>query len=134
MIKTNSMQVTPTATGTAEPTENKAERSSTENADETALPLNWSELQDEYGRTYFYNSVSGASSWYRPTGDSEEVIVGDWLQQFDENGNEYWVNQVSGESAWELPGQESQQDDDDDDGDVAASSSAMGAGAYSIEL
>jgi hypothetical protein len=119
-----------------------------ENVDGTPLPANWSELEDEYGRTYFYNSSTGASSWYRPVEESGEVVVGDWLQQFDENGHQYWVNQISGESAWEIPSeapahQLSDGDDQEEhegggeefvDRQSIGSRSAATAGGYSIEL
>lgn len=71
----------------------------------------WIEQVDEHGQTYYYNSLTGETSWTKPNQDGATllsggdgvVMVGDWAQQFDENGQEYWVNQITGESAWEIP-------------------------------
>ena len=38
-------------------------------ADPNALPEGWTEVADETGQVYFYNSADGSTSWERPTED-----------------------------------------------------------------
>lgn len=67
---------------------------------EGATAAGWTELVDEYHRTYYYNEATGESSWGNPA--LGEVRRGEWVQTFDESGVMYWVHQVTGESAWEV--------------------------------
>lgn len=117
----------------------------------------WVQQKDMLGRIYFYNELTGESSWEDPnapkpaTTDSapQPVMKGDWLQQFDESGNEYWVNQVTGQSEWVLPDDVKDPNDQGDEDepisvlkqlgspsiyDTNASQFSATAGDYTIEL
>ncbi len=118
------------------------------------LPPGWVAAQDDYGRTYFYNSDSGESSWVDPRGSQHEldkkVSKGEWDQYFDDNGTEYWVNRITGQSSWNGPTEGDTYDDDVDEEDLAsknrrlradadgfgtnASQYSISAGDYTIEL
>ena len=91
----------------------------------TSLPPNWQQLRDEQDNEYFYNSVTGASSWERPTGVGAPTTmagaIGDWEQIMDESGQPYWLNTVTGVSQWEAPAE-------------SVGVGAIGGGGYSIEL
>lgn len=110
----------------------------------------WTELVDEYQRTYYYNEATGESSWANPA--LGEVHRGDWLQTFDESGIMYWVHQLTGESAWDVttegePVESTGADLEEDDGsahnsagkspgiyDTVNSQYSATAGDYTIEL
>jgi hypothetical protein len=123
------------------------------------LPPGWVEVHDDYGRTYYYNSASGESSWIDPRGAHTEtasivdkkVSRGEWDQYFDDNGTEYWVNRVTGQSSWNIPAEDPDTYEDDvDEEDLAsknrrlrteidgfgtnASQYSISAGDYTIEL
>jgi hypothetical protein len=93
----------------------------------------WIELNDDEGNVYYYNQVSGETSWNKPNAEGTsthanygEVRQGDWIQLQDAEGNIYWFNEISGESAWEIPVTEQPE------GDEAYHS--VSAGGYTIEL
>jgi hypothetical protein len=87
-----------------------------------SLPAHWAAYLDDSGSMYYYNDVTGESSWEPPAASAEDsagqqqpggsgveftegnaVMVGDWQQMHDENGQEYWVNVNTGVSEWTLP-------------------------------
>lgn len=103
----------------------------------------WSEIQDAHGQVYYYNTVTGETSWTKPgdvddAHDVDTVRHGDWVQHQDENGNFYWYNELSGESAWELPSDEPEEYHMNDDHAVASQGqpayASASAGGYTIEL
>jgi cell division protein FtsB len=85
--------------------------------DSAGLSSEWARLTDELGNTYYFNSVTGVSSWSLPSGkeatqgllfapDSPNLDgqrLGDWVQVLDDTGRGYWYNEVTSESSWELP-------------------------------
>jgi hypothetical protein len=135
--------------------------SNTSTTERLAFPDGWEELQDEFGRTYFYNASSGESSWNdprRPTSSAtgkSKISRGDWDQYFDDAGTEYWINRLTGESSWNVPAENESSDAaadvDEEDlaskqrrekgmsavGDMYASNTSqfsISAGEYTIEL
>lgn len=101
----------------------------------------WIQVAQDNGEHYYYNNVTGESSWTLPeeVHDSNvnvdsyvhnEVRNGDWVQLQDDNGNFYWYNVVNGESAWQLPDMEAEESHGLDE----SQKSAMSAGGYTIEL
>jgi len=99
--------------GTKAPVSTHLEGSLPGAEDSTMSTSDWQPAQDEHGNTYYYNTVTGASSWEVPAElaggftESTDAFVGmtfgDWAQMFDKDGNEYWVNSLTHESVWELP-------------------------------
>ena len=82
-----------------------------------ALPEGWVETGDEAGNIYYYNEVTGESSWDWPSGESsagnyqqEHQGVGGvggggkdvsgWQTLQDDVGNWYHFNPMTGESRW----------------------------------
>lgn len=104
----------------------------------------WVELMDENNNTYYYNSITGETSWTKPSqsssgdvsagGAEEEEDLGDWIRQYDENGREYFLHQISGESVWEIPKEESGLGGNPSIYDTQVSQYSATAGDYTIEL
>ena len=88
----------------------------------------WMEIQDDEGRTYYYNSKTEATSWDRPADfkeKTEKIIVsetkkgmvedapvkdkeqstegGDWTQVQDDEGPTYYYNTKTEETSWDRP-------------------------------
>ena len=76
----------------------------------------WTEIYDEaYQKTYYYNSVTGETSWdvpadyYPPATSSDATSAGatssgDWVPVYDEaNQKYYYHNQATGETSWDPP-------------------------------
>ena len=57
---------------------------------------------DDDGRNYYYNNITGETSWEMPDGwvPAEEEI---WVKNMDAAGNTYYFNQLSQETAWFPP-------------------------------
>ena len=64
------------------------------------------------GRTYYYNKVTGESSWSPPAapvqpppGVMQPAPESEWQTQVDRaSGKTYYINRVTGESSWSPPG------------------------------
>ena len=109
-----------------------AEKSGGENTDTLAVVTKseddpeWEEIADEEGNKYYYNSVTGESSWEKPlsllraamafqTGTPHAQTAApmvdeantpadlEWEQVNDEEGNQYYYNSSTGESRWDVP-------------------------------
>lgn len=71
----------------------------------------WEALQDDEGRTYYYNQDTQETVWELPEGaevkqdDSAAPIrrIGPWLVYTTDDGREYYYNETSGETTWENP-------------------------------
>ena len=75
------------------------------------------QVDDSSGATYYFNTVSGESSWTAPEGWESEVNAEteasaaeapteeeEWTEVLDEgSGQTYYFNSVTGESSWEKP-------------------------------
>jgi hypothetical protein len=114
------------------------------------------EAYDNDGNKYYYNTITGESSWEIPVDyievtpvyenyDEHEVNdvirIGDWMQQFTEDGHIYWTHEITGESTWETPIDDkdflfsyNSQDHSQSDPISMYTNSKVSAGDYSIEL
>jgi hypothetical protein len=89
------------------------------------LAGDWAKVSDGLGNEYYFNTVTGESSWTIPTdgqNPTEVVTAGDWVQLQDTEGRTYWLNKVTNASQWELPK------------GVSSKSLQSSTGGYSIEL
>ena len=75
-------------------------------AAEDALDLmklaGWKMGSDSVGTNYYYNWVTGESSWERPDG-WEPPVADVWVKNTDQKGNVFYFNQVTQETAWFPP-------------------------------
>ena len=54
------------------------------------------------GKFYFFNRISGLSSWEEPSLNSSTESK--WIKVFDENeGKDYYYNSETGETTWDEP-------------------------------
>jgi len=60
-----------------------------------SVESSWTECYDQDNNRYYYNAVTGESSWEMPTSD--------WVECADEQGNKYFYDQITGATQWELP-------------------------------
>lgn len=80
------------------------------------IPHDWEAVKDAEGRTYFWNKVSGESTWTIPaddsttngsqkTGDGEGFPLPENWEECDtgDGVSTYYFNRVTGESVWERP-------------------------------
>lgn len=67
-----------------------------------ALPEGWGAYQDDQGRTYYANPMTGETSWDPP---APAVVLPDgWTAHQDpETGKTFYANVTTGESSWEPP-------------------------------
>ena len=85
----------------------------------------WEAIQDDEGRTYYYNTVTGESSWEAPPGFTggaaasatgadeqaaeEQAAAAEsdqpqrWTGYKDDEGRTYYYNETTGETQWERP-------------------------------
>jgi hypothetical protein len=58
----------------------------------------WQIFTTETGEKYFYNSITGESSWEDPW-----LKVEEWKAFYDEEGELYYYNTKTGQTSWEAP-------------------------------
>jgi hypothetical protein len=66
-----------------------------------AGPPGWTSYHDEEGTPYWYNNVTGESTYDTPSDGQETGSAWEMLQ--DDQGFDYWYNTVSGESTYDNP-------------------------------
>lgn len=92
--------------------------------EEKSIEGDWTEIQDDEGRTYYYNSKTEKTSWDRPieyddeskgantvkkeekaegSSDIETKAVGNWVETQDEQGRTYYYNTKTEETLWDRP-------------------------------
>jgi hypothetical protein len=57
----------------------------------------WKLGADAYGRNYYYNYITGESTWDKPEG-WEPLPEEMWIKNTDERGNTYYYHILTGES------------------------------------
>jgi len=78
------------------------DRERTEENMRATIAAAWRQGSDATGKNYYYNYVTGESSWVPP--DNWKVKVLDtWLRQIDDRQNVYYYNMSNGESRWLPP-------------------------------
>lgn len=87
---------------------------------DTSLPAGWVASQDTTGRTFYFNSSSGASQWDRPAGaagppepaaapvpvqlEALQRLPAGWEEMKDPaSGRAFYHHRTSGSTQWELP-------------------------------
>jgi hypothetical protein len=65
----------------------------------------WIELQDEEGRTYYYNELTEETAWHLPGKEpaEEQPAVDQWEALLDDEGKTYFYNATTGVTQWEAP-------------------------------
>ena len=69
----------------------------------------WEEVFDDEGSMYYFNTVTGETSWELPSPtpqhaqDGSGVAANGWEEAYDDDGNLYFYQPATGETAWELP-------------------------------
>lgn len=87
-----------------EPTNQKSEEvvvSVPDLPEDRPLPENWERAYDENRNVYYYNSMTGESTWERPV--VTPVLPEGWSQAQDDQGNVYYYNIQTQEAKWEFP-------------------------------
>lgn len=74
----------------------------TEENMEATIASSWKQGADEKGRNYYYNYVTGESTWTPPDNWRAKVEVL-WIRNLDERQNVYYYNMQTGESKWLPP-------------------------------
>ena len=74
----------------------------TEENMQATINSSWKQGSDTSGRNYYYNYVTGESSWMPPE-NWKSPHVDTWLRQLDERNNVYYFNMKTSESAWLPP-------------------------------
>ncbi|KAL0224815.1 hypothetical protein RCL1_002727 [Eukaryota sp. TZLM3-RCL] len=73
----------------------------------SSSPAEWTVCHDNLGRTYYYNSVNGTSSWTKPDAlkTDEDRALDDcvWKETFDANGRPYYYNTSTLATTWVMP-------------------------------
>jgi hypothetical protein len=62
----------------------------------------WKQGSDISGKNYYYNYVTGETSWETPE-HFKAPAVDTWLRQKDDRNNIYYYNMFTGESSWLPP-------------------------------
>lgn len=63
----------------------------------------WEAVNDDQGRTYYYNSTTQETSWTLP--ELTSISVGQWQVYTTDEGKEYYYNEATGETTWDKPEQ-----------------------------
>lgn len=74
----------------------------TEENMQATIAASWHQGSDATGRNYYYNYVTGESSWIPPEGWKGRALT-TWIRNMDERLNVYYYNQQTGESSWLPP-------------------------------
>ncbi|KAK7249641.1 hypothetical protein SO694_00004162 [Aureococcus anophagefferens] len=69
-----------------------------DDAQTTASQDDWQQYFDDDGNPYWFNPMTGESTYDQPGAQAEE-----WTQVYDDSGNVYWYNQATGASQYEDP-------------------------------
>ena len=66
---------------------------------------------EQNGLAWYYNAVTGESTWVEPEGGENSAVLPIWREMTDEaTGNTYFYNRETGESTWERPAELMQQE------------------------
>ena len=69
-----------------------------DDAQTAASQDDWQQYFDDDGNPYWFNPMTGESTYDQPGAQAEE-----WTQVYDDSGNVYWYNQATGASQYEDP-------------------------------
>eukprot|EP00966_Prymnesium_polylepis_P144940 3347301-Prymnesium_polylepis.1 len=66
--------------------------------------VEWTAHQADNGRTYYYNEITGVSSWEAPAEVTKQTpVAGVWSRLTSDAGEAYYHNVATGEVRWDLP-------------------------------
>ncbi|CAH2352828.1 pre-mRNA-processing protein Prp40p [[Candida] railenensis] len=60
--------------------------------------MSWEAVEDDQGRTYYYNRETQETSWTNP-----EIESASWKVYQNDDGREYYYNETTQETTWEMP-------------------------------
>ena len=66
------------------------------------INASWKQGSDVSGKNYYYNYVTGETSW-DPPAHYKAPVKDTWLRQVDDKGTVYYYNMFTGESSWLPP-------------------------------
>jgi len=67
------------------------------------IRASWKQGSDITGKNYYYNYVTGESTWDPPDGWKVVKAINKWMRQMDDRANIYYYNMETQESAWLPP-------------------------------
>jgi len=71
-----------------------------------ALPAGWTVASAADGQQYFYNTLTGETSWESPAVAAPPLRAGWEEVRNPADGSVYFYNATTGQSTWERPGSE----------------------------
>lgn len=86
----------------AEKAQAVADMNDTEENLQATIAAAWKQGSDSSGANYYYNYVTGESSW-EPPANWVMKEADNWVRNVDDRGNVYYYNQKTGESRWLPP-------------------------------
>jgi hypothetical protein len=79
---------------------NQYEPASTKQAD---VPPGWIQYTTGDGQAYYYNTITGETSWEIPKTSENKPNKDVWVEYKTDDGQTYYYNTITQETSWEKP-------------------------------